>query len=49
MNFKIYSKIGPITLYYSKMVFGQILPKMTRIEFSIFIKFSDAYTCTNVA
>ena len=27
-------------------VFGQILPKMNRREFSIFIIFSDAYTCS---
>ena len=27
------------------MVFGQFSSKMTRREFSIFIIFSDAYTC----
>ena len=30
------------------MVFDQILPKMKRIEFFIFITFSDTYTCTYV-
>ena len=29
-------------------VFGQISSKMKRREFSIFITFSDAYTCTYV-
>ena len=28
------------------MVFSQILAKMTRREFSIFITFSDTYTCS---
>ena len=28
------------------MVSGQISPKMKRREFSIFITFSDTYTCT---
>ena len=31
------------------IVYGQISSKMTRREFSIFIIFSDAYTCTYVA
>ena len=30
------------------MVFGQISPKLSRREFSIFITFSDTYTCTYV-
>ena len=30
------------------MVFGQILAKTARREFSIFITFSDTYTCTYV-
>ena len=42
------SKIGPKTMYYSTGCFGQISSKMTRREFSIFIIFSDAYTCTYV-
>ena len=29
-------------------IVGQISPKMTRREFSIFITFSDTYTCTYV-
>ena len=35
----------PVLLY---MVFGQILSKMARREFPIFIIFSDAYTCLYV-
>ena len=31
------------------MVLGQILSKMTKREFSIFIIFSDTYTCPYVA
>ena len=30
------------------MVFSQILAKMTRREFSIFITFSNTYTCSHV-
>ena len=52
----IFDEIWPKTLYYSTgslakfqyRVFGQISSKMTRREFSIFIFFSDAYTCPYV-
>ena len=38
------SKIGPKTMYY----LDQILAKMARRDFSVFIIFSDAYTCPYV-
>ena len=45
---KVAQKSGFI-YYISYNDFGQISSKMTRREFSIFIFFSDAYTCTYVA
>ena len=47
-NFESCSKIWLKTLYYKYRDFGQISSKMTRREFSIFITFSDAYTCTYI-
>ena len=47
INFKVAQKLGQrhCTKY---MVISQILSKMAMREFSIFIIFSDAYTCSYV-
>ena len=47
MNFLSCSKGWPNTMGY-KRVFGKISSKMARREFSIFIFFSDTYTCSYV-
>ena len=46
-NLKVAPKLGqtPCTIV---QAFDQILSKMTRKEFCIFITFSDTYTCTYV-
>ena len=45
---KIVLKFDLGKYYSSTMVLGQILAKMTRREISIFIIFSDTYTCPYV-
>ena len=46
MNFKRYSKIEPKTMGY--IIVQGISSKMAPREFSIFIIFSDTYTCSYV-
>ena len=46
MNFKLLKNQAKFPVLYIVHGLGQILAKMARREFSIFIIFSYAYTCT---
>ena len=48
MNFYSSSKIDLKSLYYSTVILAKFRKKMARREFSIFIIFSDTYTCPYV-
>ena len=45
MNFYSCSIIGPKSLYYSTVILAKFRKKMDRREFSVFIIFSETYTC----